>query len=237
MLQNLKSRLLKTSRAGSDVENTIHYLHIGKTAGTQIKFLSEKIDRQLDDTRIILHKHHVDFNALPKDDAYFFSIRHPQTRFVSGFYSRKRKGAPRHFSEWSAHEERVFTEFEHANDLAEALSNPRKATSALCAMKTILHTAKMQVSWFDGAGYFLDVRPPLHIIRQEHFEKDLASFSAKIGLPSAPEIATDPVKSHKNSYEGIPPLSPLAKENLAKWYDQDVQFYKMCSDWVENNSA
>jgi hypothetical protein len=235
MLQNIKTRLLKSASSGSGAP--IHYLHIGKTAGTQIKLLSEKIDEALSHAHLVMHKHHVALADLPPDEEFFFSIRHPQARFKSGFYSRKRKGAPRHYSEWSPHEERAFTQFEHANDLAEALSDPALKTSAMCAMKTIRHTAQMQVSWFDRAGYFLDVRPPIHIIRQEHFDRDFATFCTKLGLASVPEIASDPVKAHRNSYEGIPPLSDFAKANLATWYDQDIQFYKMCNDWVEKNSA
>ena len=71
----------------------IAFLHIGKNAGTQIMHLAQ----QLKPHGIHVHQlpHSKKLYELPLAINYFFSIRHPITRFKSGFYSRKRKGQPR----------------------------------------------------------------------------------------------------------------------------------------------
>src|SRR5215469_6421945 len=103
------------------LRTTIHFLHIGKNAGTQIKFVAQQINQNDENCRIVTHPHEVKLGHLPQGARYFFSIRNPLTRFKSAFYSRKRKGLPRFFLDWSAEEKQVFSSFEHANDLAEAL--------------------------------------------------------------------------------------------------------------------
>lgn len=218
------------TKSGSEI---IHFLHIGKAAGTQVRHLAQALNAQQDDLHIIKHAHHVKFNDLPRKSRYFFSIRDPLSRFVSGFYSRKRKGQPRIYSEWSAHERRAFKNFEHAADLAESLfeSTPRGAKASF-AINSIRHTSQNQVDWFDRAGFFLKVRPPVYIIRQEHFDTDWAGFLDRIGIDGPIETEADSVVSHRNDYTDIPPLTEKAKANLTAWYCQDIEFYRRCSKWI-----
>lgn len=215
----------------------IHFLHIGKNAGTQVKHLARIINDRCDRVFLKVHPHNVRLRDLGEAESYFFSIRKPDRRFFSGFYSRKRKGYPRHFSDWSANEERAFADFEHANDLAEALSDSgASGDRAVMAMKSSLHLSMMQIDWFDCSGYFLEVNPPVHIIRQECFDQDFERFCAKLGLEQIPAAAEDKVVAHKNDYDGVPPLSDKAKANLRQWYYQDYRFYDMCANWIERGA-
>jgi hypothetical protein len=88
------------------------FLHIGKNAGTQILHLAN----QLQHDGIVINKmpHRSKLRDIDENDQYFFSIRDPISRFKSGFYSRKRKGQPRIYSEWTPHEAAAFKSFEHA---------------------------------------------------------------------------------------------------------------------------
>jgi hypothetical protein len=235
-MRTIKDRLwlLKQSMAAAvDRRERLHFLHIGKNAGTQIKFLARHVNKTSKTIRIVSHPHNVRLFEIPSDDPFFFAIRHPAERFKSGFYSRKRKGQPRIYKDWTEHEARAFSEFEHANDLAEALfEEGRRGFDALCAMKSISHCSMDQINWFDRSGYFLEVRKPVWIIRQEMFDNDMEQLARKLGVNFAQAGETDAKTAHRNDYSGIPPLSDKGRKNLREWYRQDFEFYRCCEDWI-----
>ncbi len=216
---------------------TIHFLHIGKTAGTQIKHLISQINDNCEDCYIEAHGHQAILANLPPASDYFFSIRQPEARFRSAFYSRKRKGRPRLNVEWSPNERHVFANFEHANDLAEALFEPaERGFLAFCAMKASVHFLQ-QYDWFSRQGFFFKVRPPLAILRQEHLSADVAHLSSVLGLIIPVSFTDDRVLSHSNDYDGTPDLSEKARRNLRQWYVQDYLFYDYCSAWIAQNRS
>jgi len=215
----------------------LHFLHIGKAAGTQIRYLSKQVNRQQRDWKIVKHAHTKHLRDIPPDAAYFFSIRDPLTRFVSGFYSRKRMGRPRLNHRWNDHEKWVFNTFDHANDLAEALfTEGRPGLDATAAMTGVGHLAQNQIDWFESCGALFAIRPPVWIVRQEHFDDDWATLMRRIGFTGTFATAEDEIRAHRNDYTGIPPLSPLAKRNLAAWYARDIAFRALCEDWMASNA-
>lgn len=214
----------------------IHFLHIGKCAGSQIGQIARQVNDQSTQRKIIKHRHDVFLRHIHKDADYFFSIRHPVSRFKSGFYSRKRKGAPRMMREWSTDDTFAFETFEHATDLAESLfEKSDRGFRAWAAMKSIRHTAQNQSDWFYTRGSFLYTRPPIWILRQENFDADLAVFfkRANLDLGAGKTAITSSAKAvHANNYTDIPPLSEKARDNLMVWYAQDIAFYDMCENWI-----
>lgn len=169
---------------------------------------------------------------LPGNADYFFSIRRPETRFVSAFYERKRKGRGGR-NEWSEAERISFEEFEHANDLAEEIfSDSPRGRIARGALNSIQHMRQLQSSWFQSMGHFLTVRPPISIIRQEHFNEDFAFFLRRIGVAEMPVNRVPADRAKVTSYREIPQLSALARANLLKWYEMDTNFYQDCQDWL-----
>lgn len=216
----------------------IHFLHIGKCAGSQIAQIARQVNRVPDGRKIIKHRHDVFLRNINKKADYFFSIRHPISRFKSGFYSRKRKGAPRLNVPWSTDDTFAFQTFPHANDLAESLfEKTERGRMAWAAMKSIRHTAQNQSDWFYCRGSFLYTRPPIWILRQESFDADLDKFFERSNL----DLTNDQIKitsnskaAHANDYTDTPPLSEKACEKLALWYAQDIAFYEMCEDWMAN---
>lgn len=220
--------------ASADGKQSISFLHIGKTGGTQIEKIIGRINELDGPVRILKHSHDVILRNIPFDQPYFFGIRDPASRFKSGFYSRKRMGRPAYDVPWSRYEANAFAEFEHANDLAEALTAPGDlGRRAFAAIKSIKHTGMDQVDWFVHCGEIFEVRPPLAIIRQENFDDDLATVLAAIGVAAEDVVDREPGRAHRNSYEGIPPLSELALRNLRAWYHQDYEFYRHCVSWIE----
>ena len=232
------SRVKKLNKEASEIAseaNEIAFLHIGKNAGTQVMHVA----RQLTPHGVYIKKyrHNVKLASLPAETKYFFSIRNPSERFISGFYSRKRKGQPRIYSEWSQHEKAAFEEFEDANELAEMLFHENEGgVKARAAIKSIRHTGMQQVDWFQGCAY-LNIQPPLTIIRQEFFEQDMQRFLDLLGVTQdlSSLLTEDKVKAHRNDYDEVPPLSELAVKNLKRWYIQDYMFYEMCEEWLKEN--
>lgn len=217
-----------------DRRERIHFLHIGKNAGTQIAYVISQVNERAGNCRIVKHGHRVRLRDLPPRERYFFSIRSPDTRFVSAFYSRKRKGQPRRYSEWSDEEARAFAEFAHANDLAESLFAPGGAgRNAMCAIKSISHCSMNQIDWFDCCGYALELRPPVAILRQEQLAGDLAKLHDALAITVELRLSEDAAESHRTDYSETPPLSERARENLYRWYAQDFEFYARCVGWIE----
>lgn len=229
-------RVFSNIRTSFDRRETVHFLHLRKNAGSQVKDIALRFNEQSSTSRIAIAKHSVPLRKLPEKASYFFSIRNPTKRFVSGFYCRKRKGRPRYNSPWSEHERQAFADFEHANELAESLYlQNQQGYNAISAIKSLRHTLGNQIDWFERLGYFMQLNPPLHIIRQEAFDTDIEFLLSKIDDSVKISPTSDYVKSHKSDYSAAPALSPLAVRNLELWYSQDYQFYNMCSDWIEQN--
>lgn len=220
------------------VRPTVHFLHIGKCAGTVLKPAFAELNRRPGRFHIQSHPHSVTLADLPADAPYFFSVRDPVSRFYSGFYSRKRMGRPHTFNPWTEEETTVFERFPHANDLAEALS-PGSAgyEEATRAMQAVPHFARFQHAYFARFRDFLEVRPPLCILRQEHLQGDLAALEKALGVSWSIELATDPVKAHSNDYSGAPPLSEAAIANIRWWYRDDVAFHGRVIDWIARNQT
>lgn len=70
----------------------IHFLHIGKKAGTQIKFIIEQVNSLSNKKIFHSYGHDTVLKDLPGNSKYFFSIRHPFTRFLAVFILERGKG-------------------------------------------------------------------------------------------------------------------------------------------------
>ena len=216
----------------------IYFLHIGKAAGSQVAQAIEQINKHEPGVLMQSLPHDLLLKDVPEDSDYFFSIRDPISRFVSGFYSRKRMGRPKYNVPWTSTEERAFGEYEHANDLAESLfSDGMAGMRAVGAIKAIRHTAQDQIDWFVLVGDIFSVRPPIWVLRQERFDEDFATFVERAGLAFTPDLRRDSVGSHANDYSQVPPLSDKARDNLRRWYAQDFAFYDAVETWMAEQSA
>lgn len=230
----LRRGLRKLRSARKYPANTVHFLHVGKAAGTQVHQVVQQVNQSRHSRKLVVHGHETELRHVPPGQDYFFSTRDPATRFRSGFYSRLRKGQPRLYVEWSDQERLAFERFSHANELAEALFAPGKLGSdATAAMRSIRHCSRNLVDWFKFNGHMFEVRPPVWIVRQEHFAADLDVFLKRIGYEAPAELArSDNKEAHANNYEGIPDLSEKAMTNLRRWYAQDYAFLELCETWM-----
>mgnify|MGYP001170929632 FL=1 len=200
-------------------KNIIHFLHIGKNAGNQIKHIANDFNKHSKEVFIVSHPHHVKLKDIPSSDDYFFSLRDPVSRFVSGFYDQMNKPYDDETSNLT------FNKFKTPNELAESLFNDSDL-SGYIALKNIGHISHNQVDWFENYGDLYNKRAPLKVIFVESFEKDLNDLFKKIDESFTFNIYKDE-KSNSNFYPEAN-LSDSAMKNLVNWYSLDFEFYKYC---------
>jgi hypothetical protein len=206
----------------------VHFLHIGKTGGTAI---TEALRPIAQGNGIVLHTHATRLSDIPRDQLVFFFVRHPISRFVSGFYSRLRRGAPRYYYKWSAAEAEAFGRFQKANDLAEALSTADHGTltQAREAMRCIQHVNSPYRNWFSGEQE-LDERLDSILLLglQEKLIEDFERLKVLLNLPPALSLPNDDVLAHRNPADIDRRLTSVAERNLFEWYAEDIRFYERC---------
>lgn len=230
-----KKKVIIPTDARGEKRQRIHYLHIGKTAGTALKQLMVDVNKTQSKWVFLEYGHSVVLKDLPREDAYCFSVREPVSRFYSAFYNRKNQGYPGAFSAWSAEEVIAFNHFPEANDLAESLfEDGRRGEMAMWAMNSIGHVSTTQLGWFHGKTNLFERRPPLFVLRQSKLQSDAEHMLRLLGVKDQLELKRDTVGMHKNDYSKVPPLSQKAKENIAKWFAADCEFYKFVDLWVED---
>jgi len=213
-------------------KQVVHFLHIGKTGGTTIK---EALRHNLitDNYFIKLHHHNFRLKDVPKGHKIIFFLRDPISRFISGFYSRKRMGRPRINNPWCPNEEIAFTQFNTPNELAKCLSSKEKniKTTAISAMREIDHVKSHFLDWFNDKNYFLSrISDVLYIGFQETLNQDFMNIKKILHLPEFVELPKDEVKSHKNPSHYDKHLDYDAKQNLRKWYKEDYEFLELCKE-------
>jgi hypothetical protein len=195
----------------------IHYLHIGKTGGTSIVHHLKEINAEVNTPyQFCFYQHQVHLTHLPKNQLYFFSLRDPISRFVSGFYSTKNqnKGVP-----WTQLETTAFNFFPEANFLAESLSDTTVwGGRAHDAMRAIKHVSDFQCSWLEPQA-LIEKYPPMQVLFQETLEADFNAMLSKLSLPPLSMTL-----QNKAVEQSLQPLSATAIDNLKIWYSRDFNF-------------
>jgi len=217
----------------------VHFLHIGKTGGSAIKYALKQYP--VSSCYVIhLHHHNVRLSDIPRGDSVIFSVREPISRFVSGFYSRQRQGQPRIFSPWSPDERRAFEYFSTPNQLAIAISSPNteEKERAHKAMRCIGHVGSSYWDWFETEKYFRSRLPDIFFIGfQERLTEDFEILKSKLGLPENAKLPNDDILAHRNPMDLDKTLTDEAIENLKKWYKDDFEFTTLCEEVIREHPA
>ena len=211
-------------------KQVVHFLHIGKTGGTAVK---HALKAHLNTKKYIikLHPHAVKLRDVPKGEKVIFIVRDPISRFVSGFYSRKRQGRPRYYSPWSPDEETAFKQFSTPNALSKALASENKEmrNAAVKAMKNIKHVNASCWDWFESEAYFLSrISDVLFIGFQERLYDDFEILKEKLGLPETVKLPKGDDEAHRNPRDLDMNLVKETITNLKEWYARDYEFVKLC---------
>ena len=210
----------------------VHFLHLGKTGGSAVKYAIENCANPHVRYAVYLHPHEITLRDVPEGEKFFFFLRDPVSRFVSGFYSRQRQGRPRYFLPWTPDEKIAFERFSSPNELAAALSSGggEKKAAAEAAMRSILHVKDSYWSWFESEQYFSSRLPDLFFVGfQERLADDFAIVKSRLGLPAV-SLPVDEVHAHRNPAGLDKRLEERAMANLADWYAADFRFVDLCRE-------
>jgi hypothetical protein len=210
---------------------TLHFLHVGKTGGTAIKRALRRSG--LPETPygpIELHRHRFRMREVPPDDFFFFCVRDPVARFLSGYYSRQTKGQPRYYSEWTDGERAAFEAFPTPQRLADALAGDDEGERRLAesAMKDIRHLRLM--SRYVGTPEQLEARVDhiVYIGRQETLGTDFQQIKALLGLPTDAKLPSSRVRAHRRDPSRDTALDDAAVRALREWYARDYELIRYC---------
>ena len=209
----------------SGVRN-LHFIHVGKTGGSAIKSALEPHTRH-NNYRLLLHEHRTILTDIPVVEQFFFCVRNPIDRFVSGFYSRQRQGRPRYHYPWSASEEQAFHRYQTPNQLAEALGGDAEEKKyAQAAMRAIQHVNSFYWDWFIDESYLTSRKNDLLLVcHQQSLNSDFQQLKALINLPESLQLpGKGSAKAHKTPSTKDKSLSAEARKNLEAWYKPDFEF-------------
>jgi hypothetical protein len=228
------SRVVARARLSLDRRPCAHFLHIGKTAGTAVKVALREAEGSAH-YRTVPHRHEDHLSAIPETDYYFFCVRDPIARYVSGFLSRQREGLPRYHIPWKKGEAEAFAKFDTPDALAVALTaGGPDQQHAEAALGSIQHVRSSYWDWFGDPDYFK--RRSDHILWIGHQESlDLTPLAATLGLERM-QLPTDPARANKTD-RAKPELSELARQNLRQWYAKDYQFLELCDELCPEGKA
>lgn len=215
----------------------VHFLHIGKTGGSSIKYA---MSQHFADNcyAIYLHSHHVRLRDVPGGERVIFFLRDPISRFISGFYSRQRQGRPRYFRRWNPDEKNAFEEFSTPNQLAIAIfsTDDKEKRRAQSAMESIQHVRDSYMEWFESEDYFRSRLSDVFFIGfQERLAEDFDILKLKLGLPENTKLPDDDILAHRNPVELNKTLADEAVENLKKWYKDDFKFIALCEEIIREH--
>lgn len=208
----------------------VHLLHIGKTGGTAVKH-AVKSYPVTNAYLIRRHGHKTGLRQIPNGQRVVFFLRDPQTRFVSGFYSRLREGRPRFNNPWTPDERSSFERFPTPNALALGLfsEDHEVRRHAEQAMRTIAHVRDSYMRWFESQEYFLSrLADVFYIGFQETLNDDFQQLKSKLGLPEALALPDDDILAHRSPADLNRALETEAVQNLRRWYADDYKFIEFC---------
>ena len=209
----------------------VHFLHIGKTGGTAVKY-ALNLSPFTKAFQIRRHGHRTRLRQIPDGQSVAFFLRDPQSRFVSGFYSRLREGRPRFDNPWTPDERVIFERFATPNQLALGLSSsidPDVRGHAENAMRTIAHVRDSYMRWFESEEYFVSRLADIFFIGfQETLTDDFQQLKSKLGLPDTLALPEDDFHAHRSPANLDRTLDEEAVRNIRRWYAADFKFVELC---------
>jgi len=210
----------------------VHFIHVSKAGGTAIRYALRQAQEEGGGEFVSpwgpvrTHRHSFRLRDVPKGDKATFALRDPVSRFVSGYYSRQRKGAPRYVREWSNAERQSFEWFPTPQALAEALAEPPGETRkrAEFAMKSIRHLKRRLTLWTGDPTYLRrNLDKVLYIARQETLDDDWEKLKELLGLPAELALPQDAIVAHRTIYPSDVSISDRGVAALRAWYAEDFE--------------
>jgi Sulfotransferase family len=224
----------------------VHVIHVGKAGGTVLRHTLRKAKAASGGVLlsqwgpIWAHKgHRYALRDVPRNDKAIFSLRDPITRYISGFYSRQRKGQPRLFREWSDEERQSFEWFQTPEELADALAQPPgvQRRRAEYAMRSIRHVSRPMTHWTGTPAYLRrNLGKVLYIARQETLADDWERIKELLGLPPDLMLLSDPVAANRTEYPRETVMSTEGAAALKRWFAVDYELLEVAEDFRQGRA-
>lgn len=210
----------------------VHFLHVRKAGGSAIK--AALVPHATSGPCLVeCHPHRITVNDIPAGEKFFFAVRDPVARFISGFYSRLNQGAPAHNVPWRDGEEEAFAQFKTPNELGLALvdENPERRAAAERAMKTIIHVRSSYWDWFINEETLRSrADDVLMVLRQENLRDDFAVLVQRLQLPEGVELPRDPGAANRGPDATDRALTPDARRAIETHYRADYALLDLCAE-------
>jgi hypothetical protein len=214
----------------------VHFIHVSKAGGTALRYgiraarLSAGGQLMSPWGEIWGHDHRFRFCDVGSDDKAVLAFRDPISRFLSGYFSRRRKGAPRYFIEWTDPERQSFEWFPTPQALADALAEPsgELRKRAEFAMQSIRHLNRPMTFWTGKPAYLRKhLDKVLYVARQETLDDDWERLKELLELPRDQMLPHDAVKAHRTTYDGDVDISEKGVQALREWYSDDYELLEI----------
>lgn len=181
-------------------KQAVHFLHVRKTGGSALK----NTIRQNFGGRIpgfYFYKHQVSLRHIPKGNKVCLVVRKPESRFISGFYDRKRFGNPAYHIEWSALEKKVFDLFESPSELIEAIQSEDQERREVAeqALMEMRHVKSRLSDWLTSKDYVKERAADLLVVGfQDSLDQFINQLKSEKALPQNFELIKDSSLSNKS---------------------------------------
>lgn len=199
----------------------VRFLHIFKTGGTAIRAAFMGVEG------FLVCPHGTTLAQCPPGEPVLFCLRDPVERAVSGFYSRKRQGAPAYWYPWSLTERQVFDRYQSIEALcAEGVDRTARVLGRLRP------TASRYWHWL-GSPELLRERTDdiARVLWLPTLAHDLAVACSALGLPAVTLPAPDKPAAHAAPAKHRAPLSQEARAVLTKVYEDDYDCLTTVLSW------
>jgi Sulfotransferase family len=222
----------------------VHFLHVSKAGGSALRHAVRasrvKAGGELGSPwgPVWGHDHSFRFADVGPDEMVVISLRDPITRFVSGFFSRLRKGAPRYYKEWTSNERQSFEWFASPQALADALADPSTEfrEHAEFALRSISHVRDPMTHWTGDADYVRErMENVLYIARQETLDADWELLKELLDLPRGQMLPRDTLVAHRAPDAADREISPQGARALREWYADDYELLELAEELRRNS--
>jgi len=205
---------------------TFSFFHVSKTGGTAIKSALSDIETEGGKIKWMPHATKLS-DVLPGQEKIIFFVRHPISRFISGYYSRKNSGLPAHYKKWTKNEQIFYNKFSTIDKLCDSLSSlnileRRKANQLMGKVKHL----SIRLSYsniFTSIEYLKERRKDIFFVGfQEKLDIDFNLLCRRIGVHG--RLPTEEAAAHKGRYEIEFPCSRRLA-TLQKVLEKDIEIY------------